>query len=688
MSRLVTKHISGVLQNQAEVYEWIPGGILVFTHGTHMEITYCSEELCSLLGMTREEIWTITAEGQKIEQLLTERDRIRFQRQMKAAITGKGIVNQNYYFRKGRTNKVSLHVQIKEQNAREGEIPVYVMLCMPVPKEVERYAEIINESSNGVMVADQETDEILFVNERFKEMFDRGDEEAVGRKCYEFTRRYHQSCKECYKYKFRKNHYTAAMDVSYGGNRYYVKRGKLIDWNGRIARVEYLTDETERIEQEWKAEERFKQEQERFSALEQELLAELAYNITTDKLLSHKMKGSMDTEIPVGSNNQYIIDSILKGVPHKEDQKKVQQMMMRENLLACMQRDTSELTLEYQRYNWKQNLIWVSVKMVIVENPYRNEHILYVYVRDITKMKESQQIMEQMLQEDYEEIILIDLESKEVKNFGQRKASGAIYEMMQDRMNQKERKAVYEKYVIEPSPEQLLDSTTLSVIQARLEENSSYLISYTLQVAGEKQRKRVTFSYLGDSRTKIFLVVQDITDVYQEEQRRNLQLEEALKTAREASEAKGEFLSRMSHDIRTPLNGIMGMTSLALDATKDQEVADYLEKINSSGRYLMGLINDILDISKIESGKLELHPEPCDPIHFSSSIRSIIEPMCEVKGVAFQLDFGEKTHRIMADQMRLGQIFLNLLNNAVKFTPEGGIVQFIIEQHEVQGENI
>ena len=131
----------------------------------------------------------------------------------------------------------------------------------------------------------------------------------------------------------------------------------------------------------------------------------------------------------------------------------------------------------------------------------------------------------------------------------------------------------------------------------------------------------------------------------------------------------------MSHDIRTPLNGIIGMTYLANGQNNPPKTADCLSKIDLSSRFLLGLINDVLDMSKAESGTITLHPEPYRSEKFFDYLNSVIEPLCSEKNIRFILDAEPLTEVLpLIDPLRMNQVFFNLLSNAVKFTPEGGIV--------------
>jgi CheY-like chemotaxis protein/nitrogen-specific signal transduction histidine kinase len=142
-----------------------------------------------------------------------------------------------------------------------------------------------------------------------------------------------------------------------------------------------------------------------------------------------------------------------------------------------------------------------------------------------------------------------------------------------------------------------------------------------------------------------------------------------------ANRAKSEFLSRISHDIRTPMNAIMGMTELALLEKVTPGVENYLRKIKLSNRFLLNLINDILDMSAIESGKIMLRPEAYSIRDFAEFIHSTIDPLMEKRNIEFTITIDPVIQGILVDRLRFNQIFMNLLSNAAKFTPEGGRVE-------------
>lgn len=173
--------------------------------------------------------------------------------------------------------------------------------------------------------------------------------------------------------------------------------------------------------------------------------------------------------------------------------------------------------------------------------------------------------------------------------------------------------------------------------------------------------------------------------LYSEEKRREKDLMSAADAARRANEAKSEFLSRMSRDIRTPMNVIMGFTNIALQHADDSDkMKECLEKIRVSGSNLQELIDDVPDISRIESGEFKIVSQPVKLPELFDFYCQAIAGMAEAKNIRFSGKLHDISHNVLlSDQIRLGQIYMNLLSNAVKYTPENGDVKFEVYEEKL-----
>lgn len=171
----------------------------------------------------------------------------------------------------------------------------------------------------------------------------------------------------------------------------------------------------------------------------------------------------------------------------------------------------------------------------------------------------------------------------------------------------------------------------------------------------------------------------DLQDSLQNEKQMKQAIEDAFEAANRASQAKSEFLSIMSHDIRTPMNGIIGMTSIAMSNLGDwAKVSDCLGKILSASKHLLNLINEILDMSKIEAGKIQLDEIPFNLPEQVDNIVTMINSEAQKKGHTLNVVTSIENEAVIGDSLRLRQVMMNILSNAVKYTPDGGLISFSV----------
>ena len=214
----------------------------------------------------------------------------------------------------------------------------------------------------------------------------------------------------------------------------------------------------------------------------------------------------------------------------------------------------------------------------------------------------------------------------------------------------------------------------LSTLKKRLEKEESIAVDYLATDNNWHLARFIVQSRAEDGTARQVLLV---IRVISEEKRREKYLIDAVEEANRANEAKSEFLSRMSHDIRTPMNAIMGFTRVARNHLHEPEkILDCLDKINLSGSNLQQLINDVLDISRIESGEFRIDSEPVKLSELCKLYEQNIRGTAEDKNQKFICNRHDIIYdTVLSDRLRIGQIYMNLLSNAVKYTPEGGTVE-------------
>lgn len=239
------------------------------------------------------------------------------------------------------------------------------------------------------------------------------------------------------------------------------------------------------------------------------------------------------------------------------------------------------------------------------------------------------------------------------------------------------------QYIVEDGKEDMPTVIEKDYIQMHMDENTPYL-QFEYRVLRETERwehiSTLCLKRENGVPTIILHAIQDVTELKREELRNRTALKEAFQAAEAANHAKSDFLSRMSHDIRTPMNAIMGMTTVAAMNIDDKErLKDCLNKITLSSRHLLALINDVLDMSKIESGKVTLSEEEFDMAKMVENLLAIIHPQIQEKNQQLKVNTSNITHEdVIGDPLHLQQVFVNIMGNAVKFTPEGGTISFSI----------
>lgn len=234
--------------------------------------------------------------------------------------------------------------------------------------------------------------------------------------------------------------------------------------------------------------------------------------------------------------------------------------------------------------------------------------------------------------------------------------------------------------------EYLTQALSLDNVREQIGSNGEYTGSYRIQANGEDHHFQYTYVKVGENALEedsfILAGFRNIDEVIRKEQEQKAVLSEALMQAQHANNAKTTFLNNMSHDIRTPMNAIIGFTTIAASHidNKDQ-VKDCLQKVLSSSNHLLSLINDILDMSRIESGKVQIKEQECNLSELIHNLVNIIQPQVKAKQLELFIDTYEVANEdVIADALKMNQVFINLMSNAVKYTPAGGTVSFRIMQ--------
>lgn len=248
-----------------------------------------------------------------------------------------------------------------------------------------------------------------------------------------------------------------------------------------------------------------------------------------------------------------------------------------------------------------------------------------------------------------------------------------------------------QEWVHEDDRDMLRQAVSLDTMKKKLAQKPLYYVNYRKCVGDEViyfQMKTVGIR-TDNNNSSIVLGFRNVDEEIHREMEQNRLLEAALSQANRASKAKSVFLSNMSHDIRTPMNAIVGFTNLALTRIdQTEQVAEYLQKIMTSSNHLLSLINDILDMSHIESGKIHLEEQPCSLPDILHGLHNILQTDIHAKQLDLYIDTVDVLdEEIYCDKLRLNQVLLNLLSNSVKYTGAGGTISMRITEKPGAPEN-
>jgi len=242
-----------------------------------------------------------------------------------------------------------------------------------------------------------------------------------------------------------------------------------------------------------------------------------------------------------------------------------------------------------------------------------------------------------------------------------------------------------ENRVLEEDKAYMTEALSLERIREELAANSEYTGTYHVRIGEEIHDYQFTYvSYQAEGQTDPLALAgfRNIDEIVFKEQQQKAILEDALHMAQAASEAKTSFLSSVSHDIRTPMNAIIGFLSLMQDEADNPDlVREYIQRIDAASQHLLGLINDVLDMNKIESGSTTLNLVEMNLAEVIEEINTIIRPQAKAKNQTFDIFTSHLNfEHLLGDKMRINQILINLLSNSVKYTPENGTIEMRVDE--------
>lgn len=450
------------------------------------------------------------------------------------------------------------------------------------------------------------------------------------------------------------------------------------------------------------AEERLRKERVRLKAMDRGVFESFSFNLTKsddpevqteDKAM---LEGSVSKDLmneaiavcpPLANTNPATRDILLRAasrIPDKKDRQLFISTCSGNAVRMAISEGRYSANIRYRRYVGDE-IKWVSTSAEVLPDPESGNLIAFYYTRDIDDEVMRAQICDEIIVQNYSGVSCLDLCTGTFKVIaGTDQAllglSGKNYSEALDLASK--------SFVSDEDAEKYRQQLCLDTVTAALDKEPYYTV-YNLRretdtrlPGSPARRMKNDIFYLDDNRDRIVYLLSDVTEVFEQERESREKLEMALAAAEQASVAKTEFLSRMSHEIRTPMNAIIGLDAIALQE-KDisATMEDHLQKIGISARFLLSLINDILDMSRIESGRMALQNESFNFEEMVNGINTILYEQCRDNALDYECVLKSYTEEVYTgDVTKLQQVLINLLGNAVKFTPRGGKIHFMIEQ--------
>lgn len=421
-------------------------------------------------------------------------------------------------------------------------------------------------------------------------------------------------------------------------------------------------------------------------------LCEYFVNIKDNEFESMKTVPSIMTSFEKNGSWDELIAKFADYYVCDEYKEKVRLFYNRESIVSRWDKCIGELNLECQII-LDDEIRWV--RNVILPGDREESHYAIIFIRDITDSKREAEIQRKMSEENEAMGHLIQSVTRLVDHF-------VICDLENDRyeysvLNIKAGYSPRGKYsdfivsvtnkfkTIEPL-EPLKDILSPQNLKENLKhKNDIYKFEYcSYKEDLYRSASFIPLEWKGDTLTKVLWVAIDITQEKKQEIIGRKALVDAYQAAERANKAKTEFLTNMSHDIRTPMNAIVGLTAIAGANIESQDkIIECLSKITSASRLLLGLINEVLDMARIESGRVSLSEEEFNLPELVDNLVTLVQPSVQEHNHNFKVLVKNIEHEeVYGDTLRIQQVFVNLMSNAIKYTPDGGDIVFSIEEKD------
>ena len=403
-------------------------------------------------------------------------------------------------------------------------------------------------------------------------------------------------------------------------------------------------------------------------------------NLTRNKIEDVQGRDLFGTDSVIRPYSE-LINLRSKNYPIDEERRAFLETFDAENIKRLFKRGDTGLSMYLFSRRRDGHFCYVNYRAVFTRHPISNEIIIFIAEQEAGKEKVEGALLDKILARQFDMVAyLVNDKYSVVVGDKNLIGKGSIFPIT--------REGRYDEYlknqvipIVEGEKIVASEALSLATVREQVKVQEPYVVNIACKISGEIFYKRFDF-YAIDPRADFYILLKsDTTEIQRKQIEQNARLKTALSAAEQANVAKTAFLSRMSHEIRTPMNAIIGLDNIALhEKDLTPTLKGYLEKIGTSARYLLSIINDILDMSRIESGRMSFRNEEFSFTSFIYQINSLIDGQCNDKGLTYECELkGEIGKYYIGDDTKLEQVLINILGNAVKFTDTGGKVTLVIE---------
>ncbi|MBK5253513.1 MAG: response regulator [Peptostreptococcaceae bacterium] len=323
--------------------------------------------------------------------------------------------------------------------------------------------------------------------------------------------------------------------------------------------------------------------------------------------------------------------------------------------------------------------IWIRNDTNFSINPLNNHILAYVYLYDVDEEKETERFLKYTATYNYDFVQRVDINTDKYTTF----VSSEFKDKFLSRIDGID---YFNRFInnneLEYGLEVIGEDLKKEKIIKYLDKNIEYTRDFTVtDENNELKYKRVTIRFIDNSKNILCVMQQDFTKSMIAEMVKSIKLENALNTAKEASKIKSDFLANMSHDMRTPMNAIIGLSNFGYEESNQTKIKEYFNQIIDSSGYLLNLLNDLLDINKLENGSVRLNKNVILLSELTEEVLNIIRPRAEDKNQKLTIEgqyFIDENYYVI-DKQRIQQVLINVLSNAIKYTEKGGFIKWEIK---------